>query len=70
MVAENDKVAERHGFRGTQHGHIGSHPPTGKVMTADYQAIYRIAGGVIAESWAEWDNLTGLVQFGHFTSRT
>jgi hypothetical protein len=36
-------------------------------MTADYMAIYRVTGGLIAEAWAEWDNLTGLVQLGHYT---
>jgi hypothetical protein len=36
-------------------------------MTADYMAIYRVAGGLIVEAWAEWDNLSGLVQLGHYT---
>jgi hypothetical protein len=34
-------------------------------MVADYLAIYRLAGGVIAEVWAEWDNPAGLAQLGH-----
>lgn len=34
-------------------------------MTAEYVAIYRIEGETIVESWAEWDNLNGLVQLGH-----
>jgi predicted ester cyclase len=66
MLAEGDKVAVRHGFRGTQQGQMGPYPPSGKVLTADYMAIYRIANGVIAESWAEWDNLSGLMQLGHY----
>jgi predicted ester cyclase len=66
MLAEGDKVAVRHGFRGTQQGQMGPYLPSGKVMTADYMAIYRIADGVIAESWAEWDNLSGLMQLGHY----
>jgi predicted ester cyclase len=66
MVAEKDKVPVRHGFRGTQRGQLGPYRPSGKVMTAGYIAIYRIAEGVIAESWAEWDNLNGLMQLGHF----
>ena len=57
----------RHGFRGTQHGRMGPYPPSGKLMTADYMAIYRVAGGLIVEAWAEWDNLSGLVQLGHYT---
>jgi hypothetical protein len=44
---------------------MGTYPPSGKVMTADYLAIYRLSGGVIVEAWAEWDNLCGLVQLGH-----
>jgi hypothetical protein len=44
---------------------MGPYPPTEKVMTADYLAIYRVEDGQIAEAWAEWDNLSGLVQLGH-----
>ena len=65
LVAEGDRVAVRHAFRGTQTGPMGPHPPSGRVMAADYLAIYRLAGGVIAEAWAEWDNLSGLSQLGH-----
>lgn len=49
LVAEGDKVAVRHGFCGTQRGAMGPYPPSGKVMTADYLAIYRIADGRILE---------------------
>ena len=35
-------------------------------MGADYLAIYRLADGMLAEAWVEWDNLSGLVQLGHF----
>ena len=65
LLAEGDRVAVRHRFRGTQLGPMGPHPPSGRVMAADYLAIYRLAGGVIAEAWAEWDNLAGLAQLGH-----
>jgi steroid delta-isomerase-like uncharacterized protein len=67
MLAEGDKVAVRHRFRGTQDGAMGPYPPSGKAMNADYLAIYRLEDGVIAEAWAEWDNLGGLVQLGHYT---
>lgn len=67
ILAEGDRVAVRHGFSGTQLGRMGPYPPSGKRMTADYLAIYRIAGAVIAEAWVEWDNLAGLVQLGHYT---
>lgn len=65
LLAEGDRVAVRHSFQGTQTGPMGPHPPSGRVMTADYLAIYRLVGGVIAEAWAEWDNLSGLSQLGH-----
>jgi predicted ester cyclase len=66
LLAEGDRVAVRHSFRGTQTGPMGPHPPSGRVMVADYLAIYRLVGGVIVEAWAEWDNLSGLVQLGHY----
>jgi steroid delta-isomerase-like uncharacterized protein len=68
MVAEGDRVAVRHRFRGTQLGPMGPYPPSGRVLSADYLAIYRLSGssgGVIAEAWAEWDNLSGLAQLGN-----
>lgn len=65
MLAEADKVAVRHRFRGTQRGAMGPYPASGKVMAVDYLAIYRVVGGQIVESWAESDNLSGLVQLGH-----
>jgi predicted ester cyclase len=65
IVTDGDKVAVRHRFTGTQAGRLGPYPPTGRSMTAEYIAIYRLTGNVIVESWAEWDNLNGLVQLGH-----
>ncbi len=65
LLADGDKVAARHQFRGTQLGPMGPFPPSGKVMSATYLAIYRIENGRIAEAWAEWDNLAGLRQLGH-----
>lgn len=65
LVAERDRVAVRHSFRGTQTGPMGRYPASGRVLTADYLAVYRVADGKIAEAWVEWDNLSGLVQLGH-----
>jgi steroid delta-isomerase-like uncharacterized protein len=70
IVAEGDRVAVRHSFRGTQTGPLGRYPPSGKVLTADYLAIYRLAAGKIVEAWVEWDNLAGLVQLGHAEADT
>lgn len=66
ILAEGDKVAVRHGFRGTQLGAMGAYPASGRVMIADYLAIYRLEDGLIVEAWTEWDNLSGLTQLGHF----
>ena len=66
IVAEGDKVSVRHRFRGTQTGHLGPFPPSGRTMTTEYIAIYRLVAGVIVEAWAEWDNLVGLAQLGHY----
>jgi len=66
LVAEGESVAARSRFRGTQAGSLGSYPPSGKMLCATYLAIYRLEGGRIAEAWAEWDNLCGLQQLGHF----
>lgn len=65
LVAEAQKVAARHLFRGTQLGPMGQLPPSGKVLEATYLAIYRLHHGRIVEAWAEWDNLAGLRQLGH-----
>jgi predicted ester cyclase len=65
IFAEGEKVAVRHGFNGTQRGPMGSYPPTGKTMHAEYIAIYRVRNGLLIEAWVEWDNLAGLRQLGH-----
>lgn len=65
MLAEDDKVAVRHRFRGIQTGPLGPLPPTGKRLDATYLAIYRLHAGQIVEVWAEWDNMAGLRQLGH-----
>jgi steroid delta-isomerase-like uncharacterized protein len=65
IFAEGEKVAVRHHFSGTQRGAMGSYPSTGKIMNAEYIAIYRVRNGQIIEAWAEWDNLASLRQLGH-----
>jgi steroid delta-isomerase-like uncharacterized protein len=65
IFAEDEKVAVRRHFRGTQHGAMGSYLPTGKTLNAEYITIYRVRNGQILEAWAEWDNLAGLRQLGH-----
>ncbi|MGH9645097.1 MAG: ester cyclase [Terriglobales bacterium] len=65
IIAEGNKVAVRHRFRGTQLGGLGLHPPSGKVLEATYLAIYRVEEDRIVEAWAEWDNMAALKQLGH-----
>jgi steroid delta-isomerase-like uncharacterized protein len=69
ILAEGDKVAVRQRFQGTQQGWMGSYPPSGRKLIANYIAIYRMQDGQIVEAWAEWDNLNGLKQLGHFNPR-
>jgi steroid delta-isomerase-like uncharacterized protein len=65
LVAEGDTVAVHSGCRGTQLGPMGSLPASGRILSADFISIYRVADGRIAEAWVEWDCLAGLIQLGH-----
>jgi steroid delta-isomerase-like uncharacterized protein len=66
LIEENEFVAARMNFKGTQSGYLGPYPPTGKVLNANFICIFRIAEGKIKESWVEYDNLNGLIQLGHY----
>lgn len=66
MVAEGDRVATRAIYRGTQTGAMGPFPPSGKNVEIPFLGILRIENRKIAEIWVEWDNLSALVQLGHF----
>ena len=68
LVAEGDKVAAHSGFRGTQHRPMGPFPPSGRMLSADFISIYRIADERIAEAWVEWDCMTDLIQLGHLAA--
>lgn len=65
LMAEGNKVAARHEFKGTQLGPLGPYPASGKVLQAVYLAIYRFERGLIVEAWVEWDNQSTLAQLGH-----
>ncbi len=65
LVAEENKVAVRHHFKGTQLGAMGQYPASCKDMDIEYLAIYRIEDNVISEAWVEWDNYTSMKQLGH-----
>jgi steroid delta-isomerase-like uncharacterized protein len=65
LIADGDKVTVHSHCDATQSGKLGSLPPSGKKLSADFISIYRIAKGRIAEAWVEWDCLNGLIQLGH-----
>jgi steroid delta-isomerase-like uncharacterized protein len=66
LVAEGDRVAIWATYSGTQEGHMGTFPPSGKAMSLDFGAIFRLHDGKIVELWVTWDNMAALAQLGHF----
>lgn len=66
MVAEGDRVAVLATYAGTQTGPMGDIPATGRTVELRFLAIFRIADGMIAELWVEWDNVAMLTQLGLF----
>ena len=67
-IAEGDKVVHRLTGRGTHQGQFLGIPPTGKQVTWTVIAIYRIAGGKIAERWLNVDDLGIMQQLGAIPS--
>lgn len=55
IVAAGDLVAVRSIFRGTQTGALGALAPTGKTVTVSFMDFYRMAGGMLAEHWHDFD---------------
>jgi steroid delta-isomerase-like uncharacterized protein len=64
MVAEGDRVAIRLTGSGTHSGDFMGIPPTGKRVTISGIAIYRLAGGKVAEDRVQLDLLGMLQQLG------
>ncbi|MDI9408045.1 MAG: ester cyclase [Candidatus Pacebacteria bacterium] len=58
LIAENDFVAARIQFSGTQNGRFLSLPPTGRQIQFAGHDIHRIRYGKIVESWHIEDWLT------------
>lgn len=66
LLAEDDLVAMRIIYSGTQTGPWGPFPPSGRHVEMPFIGIQRIEDGRIAEIWVEWDNLNVMQQLGHF----
>ena len=70
IIFGNDEfVALRAVYSGTQTGTVGPFPPSGKKVELPYIAILRLTDGRISEMWVEWDNVFMLGQLGHFQLR-
>ncbi len=55
VVAEEDKVALRMQWTGTQSAPVLDLPATGRVVRVDEMIVFRIAGGRFVEGWEVWD---------------
>jgi predicted ester cyclase len=62
--AEGDGVRTWLTYVGTNTGSLNGAPPTGTRATVKVVTTDRIAGGHIAESWAEWDPQDLMRQLG------
>ena len=63
QIAEDDTVVTLWTARGVHQGEWSGVAPTGKEVTWTGIILCRLAGGVIVEWWAIWDNLGLLQQF-------
>ena len=64
LIAEGDKVVVRATGHGTHTGEFNGIAPTGKRISVTWIAIYRVAGGKLAEHWQNIDDLGLLKQLG------
>lgn len=64
MVTEGSRVVVRWTWQGTHRGPFAGTAPTGRLVSNDGIAIYRIEGGKIAEAWSQMDRLGVLQQIG------
>jgi steroid delta-isomerase-like uncharacterized protein len=64
LVAESDRVVARLTYRGTHRGPLFGLAPTGRRISYAGVALFRIAGGRIAEGWVLGDALGLLRQLG------
>jgi predicted ester cyclase len=64
LFGEGDRVASLVTVRATHLGDFRGLAPTGLPLTWPQMNIHRIAGGLVAEQWAQFDVLTALKQLG------
>jgi len=64
QIAEGDLVVTRWTVKGTHHGMLRGHSPTGKQMTVTGVVIDRIVDGKAVEGWMEMDTLHQMRQLG------
>ena len=64
LIAEGDLVVSRWHATGTHQGELMGIPGSGKAINITGIGIDRIADGLIAESWGNWDTLGLLGQIG------
>ena len=64
QIAEDDQVATRWTFHGTQTGPLMGVPPTGRQVEVTGVAIDRVVNGQLVESWLELDMNRMLQQLG------
>ena len=70
IFANDEYVAMKATYSGTQMGPMGPFPASGKKLTLPFIGILRIEDGKVAEIWVEWDNLHALGQLGHLQPPT
>ena len=66
VVAEGNLVAFHGTYVGTQRGPMGPFPPSNRQMSIEIAGVQRFENGKVAEMWITWDNLSALMQLGHF----
>ena len=66
IFGNQEYVALRALYSGTQSGQMGPFPPSGNRLELPFLGILKIDDGKISEMWVEWDNVYALSQLGHF----
>jgi steroid delta-isomerase-like uncharacterized protein len=64
LFCDGNFVSARWTVVGTQDGPFGEMPATGRVVTVEAMALFRLQGGLIAEKWYRQDDLGLLAQLG------